>query len=125
MAHGELASACDFYSDFARHRVIRMQGSCWYFRTLDGYWSNLWAHGRYYRESTVQVRRTRFLLRKRSLSELLGIERAYPTSGIFAVCQPDVPCITPGTYAFLGAAAALRWVVANVSFFLCLVYSRS
>ncbi|EKM54714.1 uncharacterized protein PHACADRAFT_197144 [Phanerochaete carnosa HHB-10118-sp] len=32
-------------------------------------------------------------------------------SGIFAVCQPDVPCITPGTYAFLGAAAALSGVM--------------
>jgi chloride channel 3/4/5 len=36
--------------------------------------------------------------------------RAYPHSGIFAYCAPDVPCITPGTYAFLGAAAALRCV---------------
>ncbi|KAJ7049658.1 Cl-channel protein [Mycena amicta] len=37
--------------------------------------------------------------------------QAYPTSGIFAVCVPDVPCITPGTYAFLGAAAALSGVM--------------
>ncbi|KAI0786594.1 chloride channel [Abortiporus biennis] len=36
---------------------------------------------------------------------------AYPHSGIFAVCKPDVPCITPGTYAFLGAAAALSGVM--------------
>ncbi|KAH6914393.1 voltage-gated chloride channel [Coprinopsis sp. MPI-PUGE-AT-0042] len=36
---------------------------------------------------------------------------AYPTSGIFKFCQPDVPCITPGTYAFLGAAAALSGVM--------------
>jgi chloride channel 3/4/5 len=36
--------------------------------------------------------------------------RAYPASGVFAYCKPDVPCITPGTYAFLGAAAALRCV---------------
>ena len=35
--------------------------------------------------------------------------RANRQSGMFAVCQPDVPCITPGTYAFLGAAAALRY----------------
>ncbi|KAK7040079.1 glycerol ethanol, ferric requiring protein [Paramarasmius palmivorus] len=34
--------------------------------------------------------------------------RAYPQSGIFAYCDPNFPCITPGTYAFLGAAAALR-----------------
>lgn len=37
--------------------------------------------------------------------------RAYPHSGVFAVCDPNVPCITPGTYAFLGAAAALSGVM--------------
>ncbi|KIJ60010.1 hypothetical protein HYDPIDRAFT_99474, partial [Hydnomerulius pinastri MD-312] len=37
--------------------------------------------------------------------------RAYPQSGMFAVCDPNVPCITPGTYAFLGAAAALSGVM--------------
>ncbi|KAJ7282794.1 Cl-channel protein [Mycena rebaudengoi] len=37
--------------------------------------------------------------------------QAYPTSGIFAFCDPDAPCITPGTYAFLGAAAALSGVM--------------
>ncbi|KAF8520392.1 Cl-channel protein [Hysterangium stoloniferum] len=37
--------------------------------------------------------------------------RAYPQWGWFAVCRPDVPCITPGTYAFLGAAAALGGVM--------------
>ena len=42
---------------------------------------------------------------------LTGDSRSYPKSGIFTVCKPDVPCITPGTYAFLGAAAALRLVV--------------
>lgn len=36
---------------------------------------------------------------------------AYPKSGIFAVCKPDIPCITPGTYAFLGAAASLSGVM--------------
>ncbi|KAI0645842.1 Cl-channel protein [Trametes meyenii] len=40
-----------------------------------------------------------------------ALNNAYPTSGIFAVCQPDVPCITPGTYALLGAAAALSGVM--------------
>ncbi|KIJ49687.1 hypothetical protein M422DRAFT_777607 [Sphaerobolus stellatus SS14] len=40
-----------------------------------------------------------------------AVYRAYPQSGWFAVCQPDVPCITPGTYAFLGAAAALGGVM--------------
>lgn len=37
--------------------------------------------------------------------------RAYPKSGIFAWCDPNIPCITPGTYAFLGAAAALSGVM--------------
>ncbi|EDN92530.1 hypothetical protein SS1G_08393 [Sclerotinia sclerotiorum 1980 UF-70] len=36
---------------------------------------------------------------------------AYPTSVFFASCQPDIPCITPGTYAFLGAAAALSGIM--------------
>ncbi|KLO20320.1 Cl-channel protein [Schizopora paradoxa] len=40
-----------------------------------------------------------------------ALYRAYPTSGIFAVCPPDVGCITPGTYALLGAAAALAGVM--------------
>ncbi len=63
MAHGKLASSGDVHSDFARHRVIRMQGTRWYFRTLDGHRSDLWAHGGYYREGTVQVRRAVFLRR--------------------------------------------------------------
>lgn len=32
-------------------------------------------------------------------------------SGIFSSCDPDLPCITPGTYALLGAAAALSGVM--------------
>lgn len=32
---------------------------------------------------------------------------AYPHLSIFFACEPEKPCITPGTYAFLGAAAAL------------------
>ncbi|THH01086.1 hypothetical protein EW026_g1533 [Hermanssonia centrifuga] len=40
-----------------------------------------------------------------------AMERSSHQSGIFAVCKPDVPCITPGTYAFLGAAAALSGVM--------------
>jgi chloride channel 3/4/5 len=29
---------------------------------------------------------------------------------IFAACEPDVPCVTPGTYAIVGAASALAGV---------------
>ncbi|KPI35474.1 putative chloride channel protein [Cyphellophora attinorum] len=35
----------------------------------------------------------------------------FPNSAFFAACEPDVPCITPGTYAFLGAGAALSGIM--------------
>lgn len=35
----------------------------------------------------------------------------FPDSSFFASCEPDVPCITPGTYAFLGAGAALSGIM--------------
>jgi chloride channel 3/4/5 len=34
----------------------------------------------------------------------------HPTFFPFASCEPDVPCVTPGTYAIVGAAAALGGV---------------
>ncbi|KAJ5007638.1 putative chloride channel protein UM03490-D [Colletotrichum sp. SAR 10_66] len=40
-----------------------------------------------------------------------AIHEANPTSAFFAACKPDEPCITPGTYAFLGAAAALSGIM--------------
>ncbi|KAH8172757.1 voltage gated chloride channel domain-containing protein [Sarocladium implicatum] len=40
-----------------------------------------------------------------------AIHEANPTSLFFAACKPDEPCITPGTYAFLGAAAALSGIM--------------
>ncbi|KAG9101548.1 glycerol ethanol, ferric requiring protein [Ceratobasidium sp. 370] len=36
---------------------------------------------------------------------------AHPTASFFSTCRPDIPCITPGTYALLGAAAALSGVM--------------
>ncbi|KAF2709096.1 voltage gated chloride channel [Pleomassaria siparia CBS 279.74] len=39
------------------------------------------------------------------------IYESYPTAAFFAACDPDGPCITPGTYAFLGAAAALSGIM--------------
>jgi len=39
------------------------------------------------------------------------IHESFPTSAFFNACEPDVPCITPGTYAFLGAAAALSGIM--------------
>ncbi len=40
-----------------------------------------------------------------------ALHEAYPGSTFFSSCEPDVPCITPGTYAFLGAGAALSGVM--------------
>ncbi|CUS14323.1 unnamed protein product [Tuber aestivum] len=40
-----------------------------------------------------------------------ALHEAAPNSKFFASCQPDIPCITPGTYAFLGAAAALSGIM--------------
>lgn len=36
--------------------------------------------------------------------------RNHPNFIAFASCEPDVPCVTPGTYAIIGAAAALGGV---------------
>ncbi|KAL9043567.1 MAG: hypothetical protein Q9214_003250, partial [Letrouitia sp. 1 TL-2023] len=40
-----------------------------------------------------------------------ALHEALPHAKFFAACEPDVPCITPGTYAFLGAAAALSGIM--------------
>ena len=37
-------------------------------------------------------------------------QQHHPSSIIFAACEPDIPCITPGTYAIVGAASALAGV---------------
>ncbi|KAI9723389.1 MAG: hypothetical protein M1812_001273 [Candelaria pacifica] len=37
-------------------------------------------------------------------------QRNHPNALIFANCEPDVPCVTPGTYAIIGAASALGGV---------------
>ncbi|GAA95950.1 uncharacterized protein L969DRAFT_92021 [Mixia osmundae IAM 14324] len=36
---------------------------------------------------------------------------AFPHSSFFSACEPEKPCITPGTYALLGAAAALGGIM--------------
>ena len=40
-----------------------------------------------------------------------ALHESFPKSEFFSACAPDVPCITPGTYAFLGAAAALSGIM--------------
>ncbi len=51
-----------------------------------------------------------------SFGRMLGIivqwlHESFPDSQFFSTCQPNVPCITPGTYAFLGAGAALSGIM--------------
>ncbi|KAI9660219.1 MAG: glycerol ethanol, ferric requiring protein [Alyxoria varia] len=51
-----------------------------------------------------------------SFGRMVGIlvqmmHEASPDSRFFRGCEPDVPCITPGTYAFLGAGAALSGIM--------------
>ena len=51
-----------------------------------------------------------------SFGRMIGIvvqalHEKFPGSAFFATCEPDVPCITPGTYAFLGAAATLSGIM--------------
>ncbi|KIW15705.1 hypothetical protein PV08_05755 [Exophiala spinifera] len=38
------------------------------------------------------------------------IHKHFSTSFVFAACEPDVPCVIPGTYAIVGAASALAGV---------------
>ena len=40
-----------------------------------------------------------------------ALHESNPESAFFSACEPDVPCITPGTYAFLGAGAALSGIM--------------
>jgi chloride channel 3/4/5 len=35
------------------------------------------------------------------------LQQSWPTLFVFGSCDPDVPCVTPGTYAIIGAASAL------------------
>ena len=51
-----------------------------------------------------------------SFGRMIGIlvqalHEAFPHAKFFSACEPDVPCITPGTYAFLGAGAALSGIM--------------
>ncbi|KAI9791122.1 MAG: hypothetical protein M1816_004353 [Peltula sp. TS41687] len=39
-----------------------------------------------------------------------AFQHAYPHLIIFSSCEADVPCVTPGTYAIIGAASALGGV---------------
>lgn len=38
------------------------------------------------------------------------VQKHFSSSWLFAACEPDSPCVTPGTYAIVGAASALAGV---------------
>ncbi|CAI2187703.1 2046_t:CDS:10, partial [Funneliformis geosporum] len=40
-----------------------------------------------------------------------ALQNSYPDFPLFSTCKPDATCVTPGMYAFLGAAAALGGVM--------------
>lgn len=90
---------------------IRMQGARWYFRPIYGRRGRLRSDGRNYSQSNVSVSDFCDLGKYRSEADSYARNRANPTAGYFASCAPDQPCITPGTYAFLGAAAALGYEI--------------
>ncbi|KAF1985088.1 hypothetical protein K402DRAFT_335334 [Aulographum hederae CBS 113979] len=51
-----------------------------------------------------------------SFGRMVGIfvqtlHESFPKAALFSACPLDGPCITPGTYAFLGAAAALSGIM--------------
>ncbi|KAJ5375748.1 Cystathionine beta-synthase core [Penicillium concentricum] len=44
----------------------------------------------------------------RSLGIIVRLwQESYPNAFMFSKCEPDIPCVTPGLYAIIGAAAAL------------------
>jgi hypothetical protein len=57
MADGKLPLARHLHPNVTRHCIIWMQGTCWHFRALHGYRSNVWAHDRYNCEGPISVGR--------------------------------------------------------------------
>ena len=86
---------------------IWIESTCWNLCTLNGSWSNFWKNGWNSRQGFISVRFISFP----DLSKLIDLgRRAHPDWSMFSACDPNKPCITPGTYAFLGAAAGLAYV---------------
>lgn len=106
MANGQFFVPCYDPSIRSRHRLLRLQSTRGDLRALYGdrryLWTDDWDHG----EGIVPVCLLDFAGNPSVVDAVHS--RAYPLSSMFAVCQGDPQCITPGTYAFLGAAAALR-----------------
>jgi hypothetical protein len=102
VADGQLAPIGKRAPDLSRCHLVRLQGPGGHFCAFHGCWRDVRKDGRHLGQGGVSVR----LLLQTTLL-LNGRIRAYPHAALFAACDPEKPCITPGTYAFLGAAAAL------------------
>lgn len=86
---------------------LRLQSTGRYFCAIDGYWRYIRTHDWHPSQGCLQVCLFSAANQKHHKQTAQRLYRAYPHAAIFAACDPEKPCITPGTYAFLGAAAAL------------------
>lgn len=106
MANGQFPATCYSAAYSLDRHLIWRQSPGWHFRSVNGGWSYFRPHGRYLGQSNISVSRAGRCLHAPVLRAKHCCS-AYPHWAIFAACEPEKPCITPGTYAFLGAAAAL------------------
>lgn len=115
MANGQFFITSNRTEDMPRNHFVRMQSSCWNIRTEYGSRSHFWTNGGDSSQSALSVDSS-FILFSVLLQSWFRLDsvRAHPTWSMFAACVPEKPCITPGTYAFLGAAAGLAWVAAVI-----------
>ena len=111
VADGQFLTAGHHHPHLLDRPLIRMQGASWYFRSIYGRWGCFRSYGGNHSQSNVSVSGMCVLGEYGSGANDVVRHRANPTASYFASCAPDQPCITPGTYAFLGAAAALGYVV--------------
>jgi hypothetical protein len=110
VANGQFPVPSDSSENCPCNPILWMQGPSWHFRPIDGHWRDVWSNDWHHRQSNVYVRILGLIVACLETYIDTLVSRTYPTSSFFSSCRPDVPCITPGTYALLGAAAALRYV---------------
>jgi hypothetical protein len=107
MANGQLATTSCHHQNGSCDSVLRVQSTSRNLRAFDGRRSRVWTNDGDPRKGNSCVSHH---FHTSSVRLMQKLSSAHPTSAWFAVCAPDQPCITPGTYAFLGAAAALGYV---------------
>jgi hypothetical protein len=111
MEDGQLAFARYDHQDSLDRAILRMQSTGRDLRAVYGRRSCLWPDGWDCRQGHVPASTSLFSASYHlPHAKTAGEDRANPEASYFASCAPDQPCITPGTYAFLGAAAALGCV---------------